>query len=391
MSDAYHNGESTAVASTTLSAVAVTGACGFMGGRLVEMLTDRGSDVTCFIRGRHAGKRLHHAGARIVPLDLTEAPAVQAAVRGKDVVFHLAYDWENEGWNRAAMATLIEACSMFKCRLVYVSSFVVYELPKEGTVTESSPRTPATDGYPALKLELETSLLAATRSGMLHGSVVQPTIEYGPYCGPWSGDPADKLRHGKFVLPDVGEGLCNAVYVDDVVSALLLAATRPEAIGQRYLISGPAPVTWGQFYGGLASSLELSGPIYQPAKKIKRTGTKFRKMLRVGSNPKHVIRKLASRGPSRRAIAFFLKPLPFGLGGKARRWLELPIAEWSGHVHWPTPGHMEFLQLKSVIVSTKAEREIGYRPLFTFEEGLGPTVAYLRRNYEQRAASVREI
>jgi nucleoside-diphosphate-sugar epimerase len=52
---------------------------------------------------------------------------------------------------------------------------------------------------------------------------------------------------------------------------------------------------------------------------------------------------------------------------------------------------MEFLQLRSVIATTKAEHEIGYRPLFTFEEGLEPTIAYLRRNYEQRAASVREI
>ena len=43
-------------------------------------------------------------------------------------------------------------------------------------------------------------------------------------------------------------GLCNAVYVDDVADAVLVAAEREEAIGQDFLISGESPVTWRDFY-----------------------------------------------------------------------------------------------------------------------------------------------
>ena len=52
----------------------------------------------------------------------------------------------------------------------------------------------------------------------------------------------------RIALPAAGLGLCNAVYVDDVVSALMLAAEHDAAIGEMFLISGSTPVTWREFY-----------------------------------------------------------------------------------------------------------------------------------------------
>ncbi len=40
---------------------------------------------------------------------------------------------------------------------------------------------------------------------------------------------------GRVILVDGGHGLCNPVYVDDVVQALLLAAARKEAVGEHFL------------------------------------------------------------------------------------------------------------------------------------------------------------
>ena len=51
-------------------------------------------------------------------------------------------------------------------------------------------------------------------------------------------------------------GLCNAVYVDDVVSAALLAAESNAAAGEQFIISGDPPVTWRQFYGGYETMLK---------------------------------------------------------------------------------------------------------------------------------------
>lgn len=38
------------------------------------------------------------------------------------------------------------------------------------------------------------------------------------------------------------------MYVDDVAAALLLAAAAPGAAGQRFIVAGRAPVSWGEFY-----------------------------------------------------------------------------------------------------------------------------------------------
>src|SRR4029450_2339418 len=59
----------------------------------------------------------------------------------------------------------------------------------------------------------------------------------------------------RMTLVDEGRGICNAVYVDDVVSALLLAAVSVRAPGERFLISGPEHPTWAEFFGGFARML----------------------------------------------------------------------------------------------------------------------------------------
>ena len=144
--------------------VAVTGATGFIGSRLVERLAQEGSEITCLIRGPEAGTRLHRAGARMRKLDLADVEAVRAALHGIDVVFHLAYDWGDVDWNYKALRALIEACRSNGCRrLVHVSSFVVYEIPNEGEVSEESPKTTAAGGYAHTKLVLEAELLKAVR------------------------------------------------------------------------------------------------------------------------------------------------------------------------------------------------------------------------------------
>jgi nucleoside-diphosphate-sugar epimerase len=50
----------------------VSGATGFLGGRVVELLLQRGDQVIAFGRNPHALKRLEALGARAVQGDLTD-------------------------------------------------------------------------------------------------------------------------------------------------------------------------------------------------------------------------------------------------------------------------------------------------------------------------------
>ena len=234
-------------------------------------------------------------------------------------------------WNFAALRALIEACRANGCRrLVYVSSFVVYDIPNEGRVTEDTPDTPATSGYAHTKLALEAELLTAVRETGFPGTVVQPTIVYGPFSQPWTLSPVDMLRHGTVVLPGQGEGLCNAVYVDDVVTAMILAAQKPEAVGQRYLVSGPAPITWRTFYEGMARAVGANGPQLQPVEVLVRATSRAGKVKRLVMDPGQIILRGMSIGPARKLATALLKVLPGGVRHKVHQRLFTPLAEAAG-------------------------------------------------------------
>ncbi len=376
--DLANNGETSLPVLLPGVTVAVTGATGFIGGRLVERLARNGAEVTCLIRGMNAGTRLHRAGARVSRLDLADTQAVRAALHGTDIVFHLAYDWGNTAWNSAALEALIAGCLADGCqRLVYVSSFVVYDVPDDGVVGEDMPATPATEGYAHTKLQLEARVLKGVREEKLPASIIQPTIVYGPYCRPWTLDPVEQLRFGTIVLPDRGEGVCNAVYVDDVVSAMVLAAIRPEAIGQRYLVSGPAPITWSGFYEGMARAVGAKGPTYWPRHAIMQANSRAGKIKRLATDPEQVLRRVANIGPARKLVKAGLRVVPGCLRGKVNHRLFGPANQQRGQAHIPSPGHLRFLQGKAFIASAKARKELGYTPAFGFEEGMVPTARFL--------------
>ncbi len=389
-----HQFQDTAIPSPTLqpgTAAAVTGATGLIGGRLVERLAEQGVAVTALLRSAASGSRLERTSAKTVKLDLSDSGSARAALKGTEVVFHCAYDWDNDAWNLTAMRALIASCRANRVRrLVHLSSFVVYQTPAEGEVTEQSPEERCNPGYACTKRQLEREILSAVREDSFPGTILQPTIVYGPYSQPWTLNPADMLRYGTVVLPDRGEGICNAVYVDDVVSAMILAAQHPGAVGERFLISGPGRTTWAQFYEEMARAVGANGPHYRPVAEIERESSKVRKLLRLVAHPARVIRRVAQSGPGRKLVHKGLGPLPPGIRRRVDDWLSRPTTRWRGHVHLPNPGQLYFLQSRATISSDKARRILRYAPQFDFLTGMVPTSRFLKEIYLQGAERRRD-
>src|SRR6266702_7017694 len=68
----------------------VTGATGFIGGRLAAKLRERGDEVVALVRNPSKAGPIAALGCESVEGDLGDEAAIRAAVRGCDSVFHVA-------------------------------------------------------------------------------------------------------------------------------------------------------------------------------------------------------------------------------------------------------------------------------------------------------------
>jgi len=362
--------------------VVVTGASGFIGGRLVERLVAQGAKVCCLIRNPASAIRLARLPVEFRHANLTDAATVDDALRGADLVFHCAYDWGNVAANRSGLGHLIDGCIAHGVkRLVHVSTFSVYDPYPDGALNEDVRDGDRSLEYTRTKLELEKNLLDAVHERGLRGTILQPTIVYGPFSKPWTINPAEQLMLDTLVLPNRGEGLCNALFVDDLVDALLLAATRPEAVGERFIVSGPDAVTWSEFYEAFAQAVGAKGPEYWPQDVIAKRKSGLRNKIRVAvTDPKKVVR-IARRVPGlRQVLDLSWRALPGGLRTAVENRYN-PKSRPVGQLHVPDSGQLRFLMAKPVVDSGKARRLIGYDPRFDFRSGMAPTARYLEWAY----------
>ena len=255
--------------------VLVTGATGFLGGHLVERLArHEGAEVRALVRDLARASRIARFDVEIVHGDVTDAEAVRRAAADCEIVFHLAAGnrgspAEERAVNVGGTEVVAEAASRAGvARLVHVSTIVISARTPPGDLDEDSPPVDP-DAYSAGKLDAERRLLARFRDGGLQIVVVRPSCIYGPYDQGYTIGPLQELRAGPVVLVDGGAGLCNLVYVDDVASALLLAATAEGAAGEAFLVSGEAPVTWREFFGAYQRMLPGSSTVSMTADEIR--------------------------------------------------------------------------------------------------------------------------
>jgi predicted dehydrogenase/nucleoside-diphosphate-sugar epimerase len=248
--------------------VLVTGGTGFIGGRLIEKLVlEQGAEVRVLVRDFARASRIARFNIEMVHGDVIDTEAVRSAVRGCDVVFHCAYG--NRGTEEEQRAVNVDGAEIVARevlragipRLVHVSTMAVYGQPSHGDVDETTAYMGPGDAYTQTKRQAERMIVEMSRREGLPAVVLQPTCVYGPYGLAFTIDPLRELRTRKVVLVNGGEGLYNGVYIDDVVNALLLAATEAAAVGEVFLISGDAPVSFREFYGAYERMLGRSSTI----------------------------------------------------------------------------------------------------------------------------------
>jgi len=246
--------------------VLVTGASGFIGRRLVAALDHLGAEITALGRTRHSLTALGGTKVSFVAGDLGDAKAVASAVAGQDVIFNLAYDFrQSAAANIAAFDVLVSAAEREgKARIVHASSIVVYDGWPGGTLTEASPmERPGGSPYRRAKIAMEQRLMA----GKCPAAILQPTIVWGPGSSLWTDGFAEALINGAVVLPEP-EGLCQGVFVEDVVQACLRAAVLDDLDRERFIINGPQPFHWSELIRGYRGIIGHGDIRHEPASKL---------------------------------------------------------------------------------------------------------------------------
>ena len=227
----------------------VTGGTGFIGGRLVGRLRDRGDDVVALVRSPEKASELRELGVELVEGDLSSDEAIREGVRGCDAVFHAAAVYKvgipvserDAMWEanvRGTERVLDAATGAGVPRIVYVSTVAVFGNTDGKVVDENYYR----NGDEFLSCYDETKFRShqVALDRISKGApvvIVQPGGVYGPGDHSELGNIIDQTRTGKLKMLMFPETGFNLVHVDDVADGILRAHDQGE-VGQSYVLGG---------------------------------------------------------------------------------------------------------------------------------------------------------
>lgn len=240
----------------------VTGASGFLGGRLVSRLLTESWEVV--VLARPSSRLPEWPGVAVVRSDASIGVEQFDELRSVTHVFHCAgcsTDWapwrEYEDGNVAHVRWVLGLAQGMPglVRFVHVSTTDVYGYPEQAG-DETMPLRDVGLPYNRTKLLGEKLVWEAA----LPVTVVRPASIYGPGGKAFVTDVIAMLRQRLMLLVDGGRAPGGFVYVDDVCDGLMLAAVVPGALGQAYNLSSVDGVTWREYTGALARALGLPAP-----------------------------------------------------------------------------------------------------------------------------------
>lgn len=234
--------------------VLITGAGGFLGQYIAEMLVKRGDTVRNLSRGKYP--QLEPLGIEQISGDLRDAEAVRTACKGQEAVIHTAAiagiggRWNDYfAINTQGTYNILSACqSLGIPKLVYCSSpSVTFAGKPQSNVDESAPY-PSTwlCHYPRSKALAEQAVLQANGQQGVATCALRPHLIWGPRDQHLIPRLISRAKSGQ--LRQVGDGtnLIDATYVENAalahVNALDQLTLASPAAGQAYFISQGEPV-----------------------------------------------------------------------------------------------------------------------------------------------------
>jgi len=249
----------------------VTGAAGFLGRPLTELLLARDEQVRMLVRPEDRVGSLSATGADVRRADINDHAAVATALRGVDQVLHCAArtgPWgpaaAYEQTNVRALENLVRAAQTAGVsRLVHVSSVTVHGNDVGGAADEDAPLRSEPNPYSRSKVAAEQLLARMISEEGAPVTIVRPGWIYGPGDTASFARLARQVETGRMMTVGSGENHLPLIYVRDAAQGVLLAGLAAAAAGKRYLLVNDEPVTQRAFLTAIAAELGARPPRYR--------------------------------------------------------------------------------------------------------------------------------
>ncbi len=323
----------------------VTGASGYIGSHLVKKMLERGMNTRALVRHTSNTQELSQLkNIEICYGDVRDVSSLERAVRGCDMVFHLAACVEDWGAYRTfyevnylGTRNVLQASIEAKVnKFIYISSIGVLDLSRRGVIREDHPYGHFSGYYCRSKAEAEKLVKKSSR--LISTLIIRAPAVYGPkdFLFTWKALSLAR-KHLLFVI-DHGKGIFPYVYIDNLIEAILLASHEEKAEGGIFNLADETNITTGEFFNHF-NHLVGKGNI------------RF-------SLPYPVAWKLAL------LLDIFNK-----LTGKP------PLLSWTA---------LEFLTLRCQFDISKAKKILGYEPSVSLQEGMARVKVWWEEEIKKR-------
>jgi nucleoside-diphosphate-sugar epimerase len=312
----------------------VTGGSGFIGGVLIRRLVRDGWRVRALARSSGSEERVMAAGAEPISGDLGNPRSIHEAADGSETAFHAAaavLEWgpreEFVRGNVIGTQNALEACAKAGVRrFVHVGTEAALLAGQPLVrVDETAPLRPDSKAYySATKAEAEQAVRAASRAGF-ETVVLRPRLVWGKGDTTLMPQMVEAVNRGRFSWIGGGRHLTSTTHVDNTVEGLVLAAEKGRP-GEAYFVTDGEPVVFREFVSEL----------------------------------------LATQGvtvPDRNTPAWLARPAAAAAEGAWRLLRRDGTPPVTRLAYWLSA-------LECTIDISKAERELGYRPVKTIPEGM---------------------
>jgi len=260
--------------------ILITGGLGFVGSNLAIRLVDMGAKVTLAdsMLPLYGGNLFNIESikdrVRVNFSDIRDRPSMNYLVLGMDLIYHLAGQvshvdsildpFTDVDININGTLSALEACREFNpgCRIVFTGTRGQYGPSVKLPVNEEAPTNPK-GIYAITNLTAEKIILMYQEVHGLPGVCLRITNTYGP---------RHHMKHNRYgvvnwflrlamdggVIPIMGDGttLRDYLYIDDLVEALLIAASKEEAFGHIFNVGMGIPTSFNDLGNKI---VELTG------------------------------------------------------------------------------------------------------------------------------------